>query len=138
MGFVLGQRVRVSAKAKTAYDEIWYRSTDEQGRPTRESYPNGLAELGYECVHRPEGEQKNCARCLWRLPFDAPREGVIIGRTYRSTGHWEAGGYDYDGAEPNYLSRDRTFALYEVALSLNRNDRVLALVDDILGEGEEA
>ena len=124
----LGQRVRVSAGAWTAYDETWYRIDDK-----RESYPNDFAELGYECVQRPEGEPGTNAKCLWRRAFpDGAHEGVIIGRTWRATGnHHPANPYDNYECEPAFLAVDRRHLCYEVALSLNVHDRVLALAGDV-------
>lgn len=132
-GFALGQRVRILAEAETAYDEIWYRSTDAEGRPVRESYPNFLADGGYECVHRPNGERREGVKCLWRRPFSAPREGTIIGRTWRATGHHELGDYDYgsESYRPPTLVPDRRFTIYEVALSLKRRDRAFVLAEDV-------
>ena len=122
--FTLGQRVRVKAEAKTAYDELWWRERDDLGRRVRKSEPGLWEEWGWECVHRPN--QGSHVKCLWRRPFPDPQLGVVIGRTYRATGRY------LDGIdEESVLCEDKRHTLYQVAFSLHCQYRPLVLPEDV-------
>ena len=137
MGLTLGQLVRVSAEAMTAYDEQWFRMppvNDDDGAWIHESCPTDWSERGWQCVHTPIGRDGQPVKRLWHRPLlSGPREGVIVARTHRATGHWKAGYISREEGDctPNHLSIDKVFTLYEVSLSLGPKDRVFALVDDI-------
>ena len=117
----LGQIVKIKARVDTGYEKdalILGLRDDERSGPQ------------FSVVHKPKVAKR--PRCLFRLEFDEPVDGMVIGYTWRATGAYNSGGGDgYGDYDPPYLSEDARYKVWMVATTLRWKQPILALEQDI-------
>ena len=67
---------------------------------------NDMETLGAELVHCPKGTWKS--KKLYRQKAHEPWTGLVVGTSYRATGHYDSGATDmYSTPDPPYLIEDK-------------------------------